>query len=117
MLHQRLNWLRLPFLSDRRERSSTTLEASRTAVLTNRIEGLAMLAQSSERPRRTTKALVKAAKTMVLAAISTKRPVNEARRDEPRPSEPPPPPPHPRSIGGGGGPFKMSCVSDPAIPI
>src|SRR4051812_44500304 len=106
MLHQRLNWLRLPLFSDRRERSSTMLEASSTAVLIHRIEGLAMEAQSSERPRRTTKALVNAAKTMVLAAISTKSPVKEARRDEPRPSEPPPPPPpQPRSTGGGGGPF------------
>src|SRR3954452_20535234 len=116
MVHQRLNWLRLPFLSDRRERASTTLEASSTVVFTNRICGLGMVAQSSESPRRTTNALVNAAKTMVLAASSTKRPVNEARRDEPRPSEPPPPPPHPRSTGGGGGPFNMSCVMDPAIP-
>src|SRR3954447_15224478 len=93
MLHHKLNWLRLPFLSDRRERSSTMLEASSTAVLTNRMEGLDMVAQSSERPRRTTKALVKAANTMVLAAMRTNRPVKEARREDPRPSEPPPPPP------------------------
>src|SRR4051794_26550378 len=93
MVHHRLNWLRLSFLSDRRERSSTMLDVNSTAVFTNRIAGLGMVAQSSERPRRTTNALVNAAKIMVLAAMSTNRPVNEARREEPRPSEPPPPPP------------------------
>ena len=57
------------------------LEASSTAVFTNRIGGLGMLAQSSESPRRTTKALVNAANTMVLAASSTNSPVKDARRD------------------------------------
>src|SRR5690348_10239281 len=115
-LHHRLKLLRSPFFKARREKSSTMLEASRTAVLTHRIGGFGMLVQSSESPRRTTIALVKAANTMVLAASSTNSPVNDARRDDPRPSGPPPPP-HPRSIGGGGGPLIMSCVRDPAIFI
>src|SRR5262249_18644760 len=105
------------FFSARRARSSTTLESSRIAVLTKRILGLAIPAQSSERPRRTTKALVNAAKTMVLAANNTNKPVNDARRDAPRPSDPPPSPPHPRSTGGGGGPLIVSFVSVPAIFI
>ena len=67
--------------------------------------GLCMLAQSSDRPRRTTNALVNAAKTMALAAIRTNNPVNDARRSAPLPSLPPfPPPPQPRSVGGAGGP-------------
>ena len=47
---------------------------------TQRMGGLGMAAQSSDRPRRTTKALVKAANTMVLAASRTNSPVNDARR-------------------------------------
>src|SRR5580700_9106400 len=56
------------------------LDASRTTVFTNRIGGQCMEVQSSDRPRRTTNALLKAANTMVLAASSTNNPVNDARR-------------------------------------
>src|SRR5947207_7687885 len=113
MVHQVLNLPRDLTFRARRAISSATLEASSTAVFTHRICGLAMLAQSSERPRRTTSALVSAANTMLLAASKTYKPVNEARREEPRPSEPPPSP-QPGSTGGGG-PCRISCVSDPAI--
>jgi hypothetical protein len=65
-------------------------------------------------PRRTTNALVKAAKAMVVAASSTIRPVMEARRDAPRPSGPPPPPPKPPPRGGAGG-LMMSDVMEEGI--
>src|SRR5579883_1504596 len=114
-LHHRLNLLRSPRFRAVRERSSRILEASRITVFTHKMGGLCMLVQSSERPRRTTKALVRAANTIVLAASNTKRPVNDARRSAPRPS-PPPLPPHPQSVGGAGGPWIMSpCVSVPGI--
>src|SRR5450759_416863 len=96
-VHQPLNLARAPDLSARRASSSARLDASRIAVLTSRMGGLGIETQSSLRPRRTTMALVKAAKSMVLAASNTYNPVNDARRNapRPRPSEPPPPPPPP----------------------
>src|SRR3954454_14277926 len=114
-VHQRLKALRSRFLSARRAKSRTRLEARRITVFAQRIGGLTRLIQSSEMPRRTTKALTNAEKTMVVAASSTNRPVKDARRDAPRPSGPSPPPPQPRSIGGGGGPFRTSCVIEPGI--
>src|SRR3954451_23769577 len=114
-VHQRLKALRSRFLSARRAKSRTRLEARRITVFAQRIGGLTRLIQSSEMPRRTTKALTSAEKTMVVAANSTNRPVKDARRDAPRPSGPSPPPPQPRSIGGGGGPFRTSCVMEPGI--
>src|SRR5450759_924284 len=104
-VHQPLNLARAPDLSARRANSSATLDASRIAVLTSRMGGLGIETQSSLRPRRTTMALVKAANSIVLAASNTYNPVNDARRNAPRPSEPPPPPPpQPPSAGGRGGP-------------
>src|SRR5450759_4246108 len=103
-VHQPLNLARPPDLSARRASSKARLDASRIAVLTSRIGGLGIEAQSSLRPRRTTMALVKAANSMVLAASNTYNPVNDARRNAPRPSEPLPPPPQPPSTGGRGGP-------------
>src|SRR5689334_12049533 len=92
------------------------LEASRNAVFTQRMLGSGMGDQSSERPRRTTYALVKAAKTMALAARRTISPVKEARRDAPQ-SRPPPPPPHPPRSGGAGGPLMMSEVMVPGMTL
>src|ERR1035441_11073695 len=113
-VHQRLNFVRARDFSARRARSSATLDASRIAVLSNRMGGFAMEAQSSLRPRRTTMALVKAANSMVLAASRTNKPVNEARRKAPRPPKPPPPsPPPPPPTGGGGGPRPNPPRNDP----
>src|ERR1035438_2803483 len=119
-VHQPLNFERPPDFSARRANSSARLDASRTPVLINRMGGFAIDAQSSLRPRRTTIALVKAANSIVLAASRTYKPVNDARRNAPRPAKPPPPPPAPApapSTGGGGGQCNTSCVIDPDIPI
>src|ERR1035438_2143424 len=112
-VHQPLNFARARDFSARRATSRATLDASRIAVLSSRMGGFAMEAQSSLRPRRTTRALVKAANSMVLAASITNKPVNDARRKAPRPSKPPPPSaPPPPSPGGGGGP----CPTSRALP-
>src|ERR1019366_5438074 len=103
---------------DHRDLHSFPTRRSSDLVLSNRMGGFAMEAQSSLRPRRTTMALVKAANSMVLAASMTNRPVNDARRKAPRPSKAsPPPPPQPPSTGGGGGPCMTSRVIDPDMPI
>ena len=81
-------------------------------MLAHTIRGSGKATQSLEMPRRTTNALVKAAKAMVVAASSTIRPVMEARRDAPQPSDPPPPPPPPR---GGDGGLMMSDVMEDGI--
>src|ERR1019366_1953545 len=117
-VHQRLNFVRSRDFSARRAKSRATLDASRIAVLSNRMGGFAMEAQSSLRPQHRTMALVKAANSMVLAASRTNKPVNDTRRNAPRPSKlSPPPPPQPPSTGGGGGPCMTSRVIDPDILI
>src|SRR5476649_760940 len=77
MLHQVLNLPRIPALRARRAISSARLDASSTAVFTQRMGGLAMLAQSSERPRRTTSALVSAATTWGLPPTRKNNPVTK----------------------------------------
>src|ERR1035437_3021997 len=116
VVHQTLNLERSPAFRACRERSSTMLEISSTTVFTQRMGGLGVPAQSSERPRRITNAVVNAANTMAVAASSTNSPANAVRLDEP--SGPGlPPPPHPCSMGGGGGPWRAPCVTDAGIPI
>ncbi len=77
------------------------------------MRGSGIATQSLDIPRRTTKALVNAANTMVLAANSTIKPVMDARREAPRPSESPPPP-KPPPCGGAGG-WMMSDVMEPGM--
>src|ERR1700722_19231973 len=82
-------------------------------LVNQRMRGSGKVIQSFDMPRRTTKALVKAAKAMVVAASSTNSPVMDARREAPRPSEPPPPPkPPPR---GGAGGLITSDVIEPGM--
>src|SRR5581483_1212063 len=112
-LHQVLNSVRRPALRTRRSHSRMMLLAASAAVFQYRILGKGMRTQSFESPRRTTSALLRAANSITIAAKKTIRPVNEARRDAPRP--PDPPPPKSRPSGGAGGPFMMSDVAEPAI--
>ena len=61
--------------SDLRENSNVTLLAIKTAVLSQRTRGRAVATQSFDSPFRTTRALVKAAKSITMAAIAIQTPV------------------------------------------
>ena len=61
--------------SDLRENSNVTLLAIKTAVLSQRTRGRAVATQSFEIPFRTTRALVKAAKSITIAASAIHMPV------------------------------------------
>src|SRR5437763_16844499 len=98
--NQRLNPLTeklAPAASDLRENSNVTLLAIRTAVFNQRTRGSAVRTQSFEIPFRTTRALVKAAKSITMAASAIHMPVRQTRRlpAQPWESGPPPPPPNP----------------------
>jgi hypothetical protein len=93
----------------------TALEATSTAVFSQRICGIGVFTQSLESPRRTKNALLNAANSMTLAASSTSSPVMEARREAPRPPPSPSPPPKSRVEGGAPRPPIISVVVDPGM--
>src|SRR5260370_10900754 len=100
--------------SPRRASIRTELGASSRAVFSHSSDGIPVVIQSFESPRRTMKALVSAAKNITTAASSTISPVMEARREAPRP--PDEPSPWPESPPGGlPPPFQISVVTELAI--
>ncbi len=115
-VHQKLKPSRWPLLRATRARSRTALDASSTAVFTHSSGGLRMAIQSSDVLWRIQKAMLRATKTMPVAASKTNRPMNDARRSAPRPSGPLPSPP-PQSTGGGGGPWITPDGREPRITL